>query len=460
MTNQDLGQVILALLLLMLGANMLGQLFTRLRQPKVVGEILAGILLGPTVLQKVAPGFSADLFGSGKNDPKALVLSFFYNFGMLMLMFVAGAAAKHLLGKENRKATAFILGIGTPLPFIVALLFAPLLPLHRFMGTAGSESAVILVFAAAAAVTSIPVITKIFADLGILHTRFASLQLGSAVLEDIGLWGVLSIASAIAASKLHATEGALADTIGSHIFVNTAYVVVALLVMPMILRKLSRARWNVLAENSPIVWMFTVFFAYVAVAAALDVTLAFAALLAGYGVMGGMKSTEHARFRAPIHSISEVAGNFFIPVYFALIGYKLDLSKTLDPVMLGAFMVGTSVLVFLCVGLGSRLAGMNWLDTMNLAITQNARGGPGIVMASVAFDAGIINAPFFTTLVLTAVLTSQACGFWLDFVLRKGWPLLSNNDLHRRGIAPEAEEPAALPNVAGVPDRKPELTRS
>jgi len=437
MSNQELGSVVLALLLLMLSANLLGQLFTRLRQPKVVGEILAGVLLGPTVLQKVAPGFSADIFGAGKTDPKALILSFFYNFGMLMLMFVAGAAAKHLLGKENRKATAFILGLGTPLPFLFALLVAPLLPLERFMGTAGSESAVILVFAAAAAVTSIPVITKIFADLGILHTRFASLQLGSAVLEDIGLWGVLSIATAIAASKLSATQGALSGTIGAHVFVNAAFVLVALFVMPTILRKLSRARWNPLAENSPIVWMFTVFFGYVALAAALDVTLAFAALLAGYGVMGGMKSTEHARFRAPVHSITEVAANFFIPIYFALIGYRLDLSKTFDPFMLAAFLLGTSLVVFLCVGFGSRLAGMNWLDTINLAITQNARGGPGIVMASVAFDAGIINAPFFTTLVLTAVLTSQACGFWLQHVLRKGWPLLSGDDLRRRGMEPE-----------------------
>jgi hypothetical protein len=61
-------------------------------------------------------------------------------------------------------------------------------------------------------------------------------------------------------------------------------------------------------------------------------------------------------------------------------------------------------------------------------------------MASVAFDAGIINGPFFTTLVLTAVLTSQFCGFWLDYVLRKGWPLLSGDDLRRRGIEPPADE--------------------
>lgn len=451
MTNQELGSVILALLLLMLSANVAGQLFTRLRQPKVVGEILAGVLLGPTLLQKVAPGFSADIFGTGPSDPKAVVLGFFSNFGMLLLMFVAGAAAKHLLGQENRKATAFILGLGTPLPFLLALLVAPALPLERFMGTAGSEPAVVLVFAAAAAVTSIPVITKIFADLGILHTRFASLQLGSAVLEDIGLWGVLSIASAIAATKLASTGDRLAGTVGEHILVNAAFVVVALFVMPVVLRKLSRVQWNGLAEHSPIVWMLTVFLGYVALAAALDVTLAFAALLAGYGVMGGMKSTEHARFRAPVQSISEVAANFFIPVYFALIGYRLDLSKTFDPAMLLAFMLGTSLVVFGCVGLGARLAGMNWLDTVNLAVTQNARGGPGIVMASVAFDAGIINAPFFTTLVLTAVFTSQACGFWLQHVLRKGWPLLSGDDLRRRGIEPALEQPSEAPVPALVP---------
>ena len=451
MNNYQLGNVLLALLLLMLGANLLGQLFSKLHQPKVVGEILAGILLGPTLMGKVAPGFAADLFGEGKTDPKAIVLGFFYNLGLLMLMFVAGAAAKHLLGKENRKATAFILGLGTPLPFIVALLVAPLLPLDRFVGSAGSESALVLVFACAAAVTSIPVITKIFADLGILHTRFASLQLGSAVLEDIGLWGVLSIASAIAASKLSTAGDELTSSIGEHIFLNGLFVVVALFVMPIVLRKLSRASWNVLAQNSPIVWMFTVFLGYVALAAALDVTLAFAALLSGYGVMGGMKSTEQARFRVPMQSVSDIAGYVFIPVYFALIGYRLDLSRTLDPIMLAAFMLGTSAVVFLCVGLGAKLAGMNRLDIINLAVTQNARGGPGIVMASVAFDAGIINAPFFTTLVLTAVLTSQACGFWLDHVLRKGWPLLSGDDLRRRGIEPTPDEELPVrPELVGA----------
>jgi Kef-type K+ transport system membrane component KefB len=73
----------------------------------------------------------------------------------------------------------------------------------------------------------------------------------------------------------------------------------------------------------------------------------------------------------------------------------------------------------------SRLAGFRGLDLINLALTTNARGGPGIVLASVAFDAGIINASFYTTLVVAAVVTSQIAGAWIEYILHKGWPLLT-----------------------------------
>jgi Kef-type K+ transport system membrane component KefB len=93
--------------------------------------------------------------------------------------------------------------------------------------------------------------------------------------------------------------------------------------------------------------------------------------------------------------------------------------------MIVAFVVGTCVVKILSVSLAGRFAGFRGLDLINLAITTNARGGPGIVLASVAFDAGIISAKFYTTLVIAAVLTSQFAGAWLDYVLRNGWPLLS-----------------------------------
>jgi Kef-type K+ transport system membrane component KefB len=92
--------------------------------------------------------------------------------------------------------------------------------------------------------------------------------------------------------------------------------------------------------------------------------------------------------------------------------------------MLLAFLSWACVVKLLSVALGARLAGFRGLDVVNLAVATNARGGPGIVLASVAYDAGIISSAFYTTLVLVAVLTSQAAGAWLEFVLRRRWGLL------------------------------------
>jgi Kef-type K+ transport system membrane component KefB len=443
MSTEELGRTALSLLWLVLGANLLGQVCAYFRQPKVVGEILAGVLLGPSLLGSFAPGTVAQIFGHDRGDPATVVLGFMYHFGLLLLMFVSGSSVRHVLSKENRKPTAWILGLGTPLPFFVALLVAPLLPLDAFMGRVGSKPAVILVLAVAAAVTSIPVISKIFHDLGILHTRFASLILGAAVLEDIMLWGVLAVATSVAAATMTAAGPQVVETISVHVVSNVVYVLVALTVAPVVLRWLTRARWNLVAQQAPIAWIMVVFFAYVTVAAATDVTPIFAAFLAGFGIVGGTKATERHRFQSPLDSINHVSGAVFIPVYFAIVGYRLDFTKSFDPVMLAAFLLGSSVVVFGSVALAARLAGFRGLDIVNLALTCNARGGPGIVLASVAFDAGIINAAFFTTLVLTAVLTSQVCGAWLDFVLRKGWPLLASEGPVQRATT-SASHPGAV----------------
>src|SRR5215213_5392482 len=87
-STQVLGSLTLALLLLLAGANLLGQLAARLRQPKVVGEILAGIVLGPSLLGLLAPRVSGELFGTGQQDPPTVVLGFLYHLGLLLLMFV------------------------------------------------------------------------------------------------------------------------------------------------------------------------------------------------------------------------------------------------------------------------------------------------------------------------------------------------------------------------------------
>jgi Kef-type K+ transport system membrane component KefB len=190
--------------------------------------------------------------------------------------------------------------------------------------------------------------------------------------------------------------------------------------MPKLLRWMADQRWNILAKYSPVGYLVLVLLAYSALAAVMDVSLVFAAFLAGFGI-----AHDGERYSESLDALKKLSFAVFIPVYFAVVGYKLDLSKSFSFSMLAIFMLVACVLKLLAAGAGARIAGFSWPSSVNLAVATNARGGPGIVLASVAFDAGIINAQFYTTLVLTAVLTSQFAGAWLDYVLRKGKPLLT-----------------------------------
>ena len=116
----------------------------------------------------------------------------------------------------------------------------------------------------------------------------------------------------------------------------------------------------------------------------------------------------------------------FVPIYFAVVGYQLNLTRTFSLVLVVVVLVAACVVELVSAGLAARLAGFAWRDSVNLSIALNARGGPGIVLASVAYDARIINAEFYTALIFLAVLTSQAAGAWLGYVVRHGWPLLTD----------------------------------
>ncbi len=414
MTTAEFGSFTLVLLLILAAAHLCGYIFQRLRQPRVVGEIVAGILIGPTVLGHFAPRVNASLFDAAGSGFHA-VLFFLYNLGLLLLMFHSGAETRNLFGRGDRKETSWLAGVGTGLPFVLGLLAAPWLPLEWLMGPARQHSALVLVIGIAIAVTSIPVISRIFYDLRILHTRFARLVLGVAVLEDIVLWAVLGIATALAKSGVIPRH-----EIVNHVAATLVFFVAGLALMPRLLRRINTARWNVLSTASPGGYLVVILFLYSAVASAFDVSLVFAAFLAGFAVGADQLLPAEA-----LASLSRVSFAVFIPIYFAIVGYRLDLGKDFSLSMLALFVVGGCVVKLISAGMGARLARFCGLDAINLAVALNARGGPGIVLASVAYDAGIINGAFFTTLVLMAIITSQVAGAWLEYVLRKGWPLLS-----------------------------------
>src|SRR5205085_23045 len=351
MSTAEFGSLTLLLLVVVTAAQLLGHLFAKLRQPRVVGEILAGVLLGPSLLGRLAPSLSTKIFvGNSGSDHHAVILGFLYNLGLLLLMFASGAETKGLFRRQDRREVVCLGIVGTGLPFLLTLILAPLLPLQMLMGASRQTIPLLLVVSIAMAVTSIPVISKILHDL---------------------------------------------------------------------------------ATGAPIAYVIAVLLAYAALAALLDVSLVFAAFLAGLAVM------KDERLNDAVHTISRISFAIFIPIYFAVVGYKLDLSKSFSLSMLAFFLAVGCLVKLLSAGMGAKIAGFNNSDSVNLAMALNARGGPGIVLASVAFEANIINASFYTTLVLFAVLTSQIAGAWLDYVLRKGWPPLSGDEIERETPAPE-----------------------
>src|SRR5450755_3501554 len=192
MSNSDFGSLTVFLFLLLAAARVLGYLFARLRQPKVMGEILAGVLLGPSLLGRFAPALSAAILplhqGSAASAQYGAVLSFLYNFGLLLLMFASGAETKGVFNREDRRQVAWLGVLGTGIPVVAALCAVWFIPVGLLAGSSNAKVPLMLVVSIAVAVTSIPVISKILYDLKILHTRFARLVLGVAVIEDILLW--------------------------------------------------------------------------------------------------------------------------------------------------------------------------------------------------------------------------------------------------------------------------------
>jgi Kef-type K+ transport system membrane component KefB len=411
-SNPDLTSILFLLLLLVGLAQLFGHVFVRLRQPRVVGEIFAGMLLGPALLGR----FPAASRLTAAANHQASSLNFIYWLGLLLLMFLSGAETRQLFTREERTEVSWLAIVGTGTPFLLALLLGPWLVRPQLYGPNGNRVSLIIILAVGVAVTSVPVVSKIFADLKILHTRFARLVLGVAVLEDIGLWLALAVATATAGKTVLRPRELTYRLVTTVVFFG-----LGLTVLPRIVKRINKLRFNILAKQSPVAYALSVLLGYCALAGLLDVSMVFAAFLAGFAVV----HKKRKLFSEALEAIGKVSFAFFIPVYFAMVGLKLDLVRGLSLGMMAAFLVGSCLVKILSVSLAARLAGFRGLDVINLAITTNARGGPGIVLASVAFEAGIISPQFYTALVVAAVVTSQMAGAWLDYILRKGWPLLT-----------------------------------
>jgi Kef-type K+ transport system membrane component KefB len=425
LTTAEIARVLVALGLLLVAAHACGYLFARLRQPPVIGEILGGLLLGPTIFGAFLPDLQAQVFpDKGASAP---VLGAIYQLGLFLLMFVAGAELRSVFHRGERKTASLITITGTLLPFAVGLAVLQFVDLSGLQGSAGNDTSFLLVFAVAIAVTSIPVISRIMLDLGILESAFARIVLTAAVIEDVALYVVLAVALALVQQQqgddfgiaaLAGMDPASALSMGYHVFASLAFFGLMLWSGPKLLRRALRSRYNVVQHRSPIAFQLGFMLALTGISLYAGITPLFGAFVAGMvvGVTGGQEKASE--------SIKSFAFAFFVPLYFAMVGLRLDLIHDFNPLFFLSFLAFACTVKGASVYFGGRLAGQTRAGARNLAVAMNARGGPGIVLASVALDAAIINEEFYVSLVMLAVLTSLFAGSWLERMVKSGAPLL------------------------------------
>jgi len=242
-----------------------------------------------------------------------------------------------------------------------------------------------------------------------INTPFARIILTTAMIEDVMLWVLLSITLSLGSAG-HTSLG----EISYHVLITIGYFVFCLRFGHRLYDTISEATWNPFRTSATGVGAVLVLLATVLFAYAIGVNSIFGAFLAGRIVGNSQRIAPETRQQLMGFSFA-----FFIPLYFASVGVKLDLLRNFDVLTFLGLLLFACVVKLGAAGIGAKLAGQSQKTSVHLAVALNARGGPGIVLATIAFDAQLINSAFYAMLVLLSLTTSQMAGWWLQLVQRR-----------------------------------------
>lgn len=404
LSEKEIIITLIALALLLLFAFCFGTLMEKIKGPRVVGEILGGMILGGSCLFLLLPSLSEQIFFAYPEEGK--VLNIFYQLGLIFLMFLSGYNTDIKVDKTNAKTISLVFIGATILPMAGSIPFFGLFKEH-FIGSINNEFSYCLVFAIGVAITSIPVISKIFFDMGIMNTKFSNTVLTVSTFQDLCLWILLNVATRIAQSG----EIKLAEMIV--IVLVTIGIFVAIALISKFIKQIKN-EWKPVTfySLSFVLLLLTCGLLYM-----LGINIMYSAFVVGYLIKAVFGTEETVKSR--MHSLEHIAFSFFIPIYFALVGIQLNVIHDFSlprfllffAIAFGLEFIGTWVLLL--------FSGLKMSTRLNFAITMNARGGPGIVLATVAYSYNIISLEFFTVLILTTMLSSMIAGYYIRLQQKK-----------------------------------------
>lgn len=414
--RHPLSILLLQIVVIVVAARSLGALFKKIGQPPVIGEMVAGILLGPSLLGWVAPAAQATLFPPDSLD----ALRMLSQIGVILFMFVVGIEldVDHLRAKAH---TAVIVSHASiVLPFFLGTAGA--LFLYSSLAPAGVPfSAFALFLGVSLSITAFPVLARILDEKRLTGTYLGATAIACAAVDDVTAWCMLAVVVALA--KATSLTGA-AWTIGlSLLFIGA----MLFLVRPRLARLTHRKKGAWSGNTGLLAALFAFVFASALATEVIGIHALFGAFLAGVCMPRDSELRQFLRER-----VETFASVFLLPLFFAFTGLRTQVGLLND---WQGWLMCLGIIALAITGklvgsmFAARWTGMSWGDSFSLGALMNTRGLVELIVLNIGFDLGILSPRIFAMLVLMALITTFMTG-----------PLLAlSNWAQRRSIAGAAQ---------------------
>ncbi len=395
------GHVLLALAAVVIASHVIGRLVARVGPP-VIGDVLAGILLGPSLLGRIAPGLEAGLFPESAR-PALGVLA---QLGVVLYMFVVGLEFDP--ASLRRRAAPYIITsqVSIVLPFLLGCAFAFALfpgyspPGVRFIAFA-------LFMGVALSITAFPVLARILTDRGLARTELGVAALTCAAVNDVMGWCLLAVVVGVARAAIAGALASVAMAVG---FIAFMFVVAR----PIATRLAGRAEGSEDATGVGIAWTLALLLVSAVVAEAIGLHAIFGAFM-----LGAIMPAESAIARQLHLNRTPVVTMILLPAFFALTGLRTEIGLMST---LGQWGVCLALILLATAGkfggtfAAARAVGMPWAFAARLGVLMNTRGLMELVVLNVGLDIGVISPALFTMMVVMAIVTTAMTGPLLDSI--------------------------------------------
>jgi Kef-type K+ transport system membrane component KefB len=410
MTNQELTiQFFFQLAVVLVVCRLVGRLVARVGQPRVVGEMMAGILLGPSLLGLVSPSVQASLF-----PPETYsIMSVVSQLGLVLYMFAVGTHIETDFFKRSVRGAMLISITGIIAPFFLGAILASFLYADgRFFASNVSSLQSMMYLGAAMSVTAFPVLARIIQERGMAGTALGTLVLAAGAVDDAIAWCLLAIVLAGFKQDFGLAVWAIAG--------GAAYVFIVLVLLRPQLVKLGIAvEQHGSLSTGKLTLLFTLILAGAWFTDVIGVHAVFGAFVMGAAMPRGLLTRAIAR------QIEPLATALLVPLFFAYSGLstRMTLLWSVDLLLLAVV-----VIVVASVGKGlacwgaARVAGRPNREAMAVGALMNARGLMELIMLNIGLERGLITPTLFTVMVTMTLVTTLAAGPLFEWAWRGAPP--------------------------------------